>query len=98
MTLSTTFEQDEAAIREHVCPVCARASTGQVDRRRALQEHIKRSARHCIPHRLWRDEWYSKHFIRGGDRQKQNVNADSIKDMICKAYGKDWSNRITIVG
>jgi hypothetical protein len=98
MTTFTTYEQDKAAITTHSCPVCGKTSTGQVDQRRALQEHIKRSAATCIAHRAWREEWYSKHFIKGGDRQKQNVNAERIKDMIRKAYGEEWSNRVSIVG
>ena len=61
-------------------------------------QHIRRSAATCIAHKAWREEWYSKHFIKGGDRQKQNVDAESIKAMIRKAYGEEWGNRVTIVG
>src|SRR6476646_11984890 len=98
MTSSTTYEQDKVTISAFICPVCGKASTGQVDKRRALQEHIRRSAAICIVHRVWREEWYSKHFMKGGDRQKQNVNAESIKAMIRKAYGEEWGSRVSIVG
>jgi hypothetical protein len=95
---SVASHNDKAAIDAHMCPVCGKATRGQVDKRRALQEHIRRSALTCLEHKAWKDEWYSAFFIKGGNRRQQTISVESIKESIRKAYGEEWSNRITISG
>ena len=78
-------------LQQGICPVCNVARKGQVDKRRALQEHLRRSKESA--HVMWFETQYKKHFQHGGER-KQELTEAYVIDAIRKAFGAEWSSRI----
>jgi hypothetical protein len=97
MTMSAQAAYDAKCIKNHTCPCCQITRTGQVDPRRALTAHLKRLSKTDSAHLMWCTQNYHLHFSHGGSRCIKEVTAaDVIKSIKC-TFGKQWSDRVSIV-
>ena len=95
----TSVQMSEAEyIARDQCPVCHRQIEGVVNKRRALQEHVKRLSKTCGRHRMWFETQYLFHFQHGGRRNEKVITAQDVMDSVRVCFGSDWSNRLSIVG
>ena len=85
-------ESDDAKLQQNICPVCNIARKGHANKRRALQEHLRRSK--DVSHIMWYQAEYRKHFTHGGDRTAEQVNEDTVREAMYKAFGEEWVKRV----
>jgi hypothetical protein len=89
-----TEQQDRMHLNNHNCPVCSYAAKkGSVNRRKALQEHIRRAAAVDPLHRIWKDVYYARYFHWGGCAKPTAPCASDIIDVIKRVYGDDWGRK-----
>ena len=89
-------QHDKHRVNMFTCPVCDyRASKSSVNARKALQEHIRRSAATDPLHRIWKEVFYAQCFPwgrRGARAQQQQHKpcASDIVEVIKRVYGDNW--------
>ena len=81
-------------LQQGICPVCNIARKGEVNKRRALQEHLRRSKDSA--HVMWYQSQYKKYFQHGGDRSAEQVTEAKVREAIHRAFGDEWAKRVTI--
>ena len=90
-------QHDRSRVHMATCPVCDyRASTSSVNARKALQEHIRRTAATDPLHRIWKEVYYAQHFPWGGGcaKARQHVpRASDIVQVIKRVYGDQWGRK-----
>lgn len=88
-------QHDRARVHMSKCPVCDyKASKSSVNARKALQEHIRRSAATDPLHRIWKEVYYTRYFPWGGGcakAQQHAPGASDIVEVIKRVYGDQWS-------
>ena len=96
MTVSGTAmdQRDKHRVSMFRCPVCDyRASKSSVNARKALQEHIRRTASIDPLHRIWKEVFYAQCFPWGGGcarAQQHTPCASDIVEVIKRVYGDNW--------
>lgn len=86
-------KQDAELIAADTCPVCKKARVGHVNRRRALQEHIRRAKDPA--HTIWFMQHYKTHFIHGGERRELLPPTEQdILAAIEIGFGIEWAQRV----
>jgi hypothetical protein len=76
------------------CPVCTyNAKKDSVNSRKALQEHIRRSAAVDPLHRIWKDVYYAQYFQWGGCVKRPAPCASDVVQVITRVYGDDWGSK-----
>jgi hypothetical protein len=84
-------QHDRMRVSSYSCPVCTyEANKDSVNRRKALQEHIRRAAVVDPLHRIWKDVYYAQHFHWGGCADRQPPCASEIVAVIKRVYGEEW--------
>jgi hypothetical protein len=87
-------QHDRSRIQNYHCPVCSYgANQDSVNRRKALQEHIRRAAAIDPLHRIWKDVYYAQHFHWGGCAKQTTPGASEIVAVIKRVYGDDWGSK-----
>jgi hypothetical protein len=93
-------QHDKHRLKTFTCPVCDyRASKSSVNARKALQEHIRRTAATDPLHRIWKEVFYSQCFPWGGGgaRAQQHAPcASDIVEVIKRVYGNKWGHKCEI--
>jgi hypothetical protein len=98
MTMSAQAAFDADCIANHTCSVCQITRTGQVDPRRALTAHLKRLSKTDSAHLMWCRLNWNLHFSHGGSRCIKDVTVADVMKSIQSTFGKQWSDRVSIVG
>jgi hypothetical protein len=87
-------QHDKHRVDMLTCPVCDyRASKSSVNARKALQEHIRRTAANDPLHRIWKEVYYAQYFPWGGSCAKAQQHAPCASDIvrvIKRVYGDQW--------
>jgi hypothetical protein len=87
-------QHDRLSVKTFMCPVCDYgASKNSVNARKALQEHIRRSAAIDPLHRIWKEVYYVQYFSWGGcakQPQHRSPCASDIVTVIKRVYGDEW--------
>eukprot|EP00953_Heterococcus_sp_UTEX-ZZ885_P002928 2109-Heterococcus_DN1.PRE.2 len=89
-------QHDRLRVDTFKCPVCDYgASKSSVNARKALQEHIRRSAVIDPLHRIWKEAYYTQFFPWGScareqQQQHRSPSASDIITVIKRVYGDEW--------
>jgi hypothetical protein len=87
-------QHDRVRVKNYNCPVCSYcASEYSVNKRKALQEHIRRAAAADPLHRIWKEVYYAQHFQWGGCAKQPAPCASEIVAVIKRVYGDDWGTK-----
>jgi hypothetical protein len=87
-------QHDRMRVSTHNCPVCSYAARDDsVNKRKALQEHIRRAAAVDPLHRIWKDVYYAQHFRWGGCAKLPAPCASDIVAVIKRVYGESWGSK-----
>jgi hypothetical protein len=90
-------EHDRMRVDTFKCPVCDYgASKSSVNARKALQEHIRRSAVMDPLHRIWKEVYYTQFFRWGSCAKEQQHRipcASDIVTVIKRVYGDEWGSK-----
>jgi hypothetical protein len=90
-------QHDRSRVDMFKCPVCDYgASKSSVNSRKALQEHIRRSAAIDPLHQIWKDVYYTRYFHWGGSAKEQEQRspcASDIVKVIKRVYGDEWGSK-----